>query len=243
MALLMFTREDFLIKFDLKSGYHHLDIFEPHRDYLGFAWGTGKELSYYVFNVLPFGLATACYAFTKLMRPLVRYWRGSGLRVTLYLDDGIVAVKGEERAKYESGRVREDLVRAGLTVNHAKSCWTPTKQMLWLGFQLDLERGQLTVLQNRLDSLLEQISRAKASRALPATALASIIGKILSMSLALGPVTRLMTRGMYSVLNARESWYHQVLLTAEALVELAFWPQHVSALNGQNIWPDPQQCR
>ena len=26
VALLMFTREDFLFKFDLKSGYHHLDI-------------------------------------------------------------------------------------------------------------------------------------------------------------------------------------------------------------------------
>lgn len=26
----------FLINFDLKSGYHHLDIFEPHQKYLGF---------------------------------------------------------------------------------------------------------------------------------------------------------------------------------------------------------------
>ena len=29
VALLMFTREDLLFKFDLKSGYHHLNIFEP----------------------------------------------------------------------------------------------------------------------------------------------------------------------------------------------------------------------
>ena len=70
VALLMFTKEDFLIKFDLKSGYHHLDIFEPHRKYLGFAWGVGNKLGYFVFNVLPFGLAMACYAFIKLMRPL-----------------------------------------------------------------------------------------------------------------------------------------------------------------------------
>ena len=33
----MFTKEDFLFKFDLKSGYHHLDIeFEPHKKYLSF---------------------------------------------------------------------------------------------------------------------------------------------------------------------------------------------------------------
>ena len=29
VALLMFNREDLLFKFDLKSGYHHLDIFNP----------------------------------------------------------------------------------------------------------------------------------------------------------------------------------------------------------------------
>ena len=55
-------------------------------------------ISYFVFDVLPFGLATACYAFTKLMRPLVRFSRGSGLKITLYLDDCIVTVKGKERA-------------------------------------------------------------------------------------------------------------------------------------------------
>ena len=36
-GLLRFTRKDFLLKFDLKSGYHCLDIFEPHQKYLGFA--------------------------------------------------------------------------------------------------------------------------------------------------------------------------------------------------------------
>ena len=106
VALLMFTRQDFLFKFDLKSGYHHLDIFEPHQKYLGFAWREGKELSYFVFKVLPFGLATVCYAFTKLMRPLVGFWRGRGLRVVLYLDNGIVAAKREE-AIWESEQFKE----------------------------------------------------------------------------------------------------------------------------------------
>ena len=243
VALLMLTKEDFLIKFDLKSGYHHLNICEPHREYLGFSWGSGKDFGYFIFNVLPFGLATACYTFTKLMRPLVSFWRGGGLRVTLYLDDGMIAIKGEERAKSESERIQADLLRAGLVVNYAKSCFTPTKQLLWLGFQLDLERGQLTVPHKKLDLLKEQIAKAMEGRELPAMALASVIGKILSMSLGLGPVTRLMTRGMYTVLNARASWFQQVLLTSGAREELAFWLRHISALNGQNLWPDPSAVR
>ena len=37
-AMLMFQKDDYLFSFDLKSGYHHVDIFEPHRQFLGFKW-------------------------------------------------------------------------------------------------------------------------------------------------------------------------------------------------------------
>ena len=80
VATLLFEKEDFLFKFDLKSGYHHLSIFEEHQKYLGFGWELEGVLQYFVFTVLPFGLSSACYAFKKLMRPVVRHWRGGGLR-------------------------------------------------------------------------------------------------------------------------------------------------------------------
>ena len=169
----------------------------------------------------------------KVDSPFGKYLEGGGLRVTLYLDDGMIAIKGEERAKSESERIQADLLRAGLVVNYAKSCFTPTKQLLWLGFQLDLERGQMTVPHKKLDLLKEQIAKAMEGRELPAMALASVIGKILSMSLGLRPVTRLMTRGMYTVLNARASWFQQILLTSDVRKELAFWLRHISELNGQ----------
>jgi len=54
----MFENSDFLIKLDLKLGYHHLDIFEAHQAYLGFAWELQGETRYFVFTVLPFGLSS-----------------------------------------------------------------------------------------------------------------------------------------------------------------------------------------
>ena len=51
-----------------------------------------------MFKILPFGLATACYIFTSLMRPLIRHWCGRGLKAIVYLDDGIIAVNGTEKA-------------------------------------------------------------------------------------------------------------------------------------------------
>ncbi len=36
VAMLLFERGDYMFSFDLKSGYHHVDI---HWKYLGFSWG------------------------------------------------------------------------------------------------------------------------------------------------------------------------------------------------------------
>ena len=144
---------DFLFKFDLKSGYHHVEIFESHWKYLGFAWGEGKAKAFYVFTVLPFGLATACYVLTKLLRPLTRYWRAQGLKVVIYLDDGIVAAKGFEAANRASLIIRNDLQRAGLVINVQKSVWVPVQTLTWLGFDLDLSQGVVSIPTSKIDNL------------------------------------------------------------------------------------------
>ena len=36
--MLLFEKGDFLFSFDLKSGYHHIDIAEAHFKYLGVSW-------------------------------------------------------------------------------------------------------------------------------------------------------------------------------------------------------------
>ena len=87
---------DYFTVFDLKSGYHHVDIHEECWAYLGFEWGDNSTRRWYVFRVLPFGLSTACYVFTKLLRPLVKRWRSMGLRCVVYIDDGITAASSAE---------------------------------------------------------------------------------------------------------------------------------------------------
>ena len=33
IAMLMFLKGNFMFSFDLKSGYHHVDIYQPHRNH------------------------------------------------------------------------------------------------------------------------------------------------------------------------------------------------------------------
>jgi hypothetical protein len=75
--------KDYLLTIDLKSGYHHVDIHPEFWQYLGFEWH-GK---FYVFCQLPFGLATACFVVTKILKQLVQYWRSMGIRLIPYIDD------------------------------------------------------------------------------------------------------------------------------------------------------------
>ena len=60
----------------LRIGYHHLDIFPPNSRFSVFL---GHLLARKFFiclrAVLPFGLSSALYIFTKLVRPLIKHWR------------------------------------------------------------------------------------------------------------------------------------------------------------------------
>ena len=104
-------------------------------------------------SVLPFGLSTACYAFTNLLRPLIKYWRSQGLRALLHLDDCVEAVKGKQQAEEASRKVRQDLVKAGLGEHTAKCCWVPSQQAKWLGFNLNLQQGVISVPEERIVAL------------------------------------------------------------------------------------------
>jgi hypothetical protein len=57
----LFNKGNWVFSYDLKSAYHHLQMFPADRMYLGFQW----ENMYYVYNVLPFGLATSGYIFER----------------------------------------------------------------------------------------------------------------------------------------------------------------------------------
>jgi len=241
IAMLMFQKDDHMFSFDLKSGYHHIEIYEPHRQYLGFQWAYEGRAQFFVFTVFPFGLATACYAFTKLLLSLVKYWRSHGLRVILYLDDGILSVSGKQAAMEASVRVRQDLARAGLVENVAKSNWHPVQRLTWLGFVIDLEVGQISIPEEKIVALRSLLQLALQFKQIKAKLLASIIGKVISM--ALGHVSRLMTRSSYSLLNSRRYWCEALTITPEAKQELRFWLDNLDRLNSQGIWHSPSALR
>ena len=239
VAMMMFKQGEWMFSFDLKAGYHHVDVAKCHRKYLGFEWGG----SFYTFVVLPFGLSSAPYVFTMMMRPLVRLWRSKGLKAVVYLDDGIVAVPDETGAITASGFVRYTLYKAGWVCNEAKSTWVPTHRLSWLEFTMDLELGLIMVPDKKIEALKEKLLTAMEQPMLRARFIASLVGKIISMSLALGSVARFMTRALYALLLTRQAWCDRLPLTSEAREELKFWSESLKEYNAQPIWHSPSAVR
>ena len=60
VVMMLFEPGEWMFSFDLKSGYHHIDVAQKHRKYLGGSW----EGMLYRYVVLPFGLSSAPYVFT-----------------------------------------------------------------------------------------------------------------------------------------------------------------------------------
>ena len=82
--------------------------------------------------------------------------------------------------------------------------------MEWIGFQIDLAKGEFCVPANKISMLKSQLLEVKGAQLVPARKLASLIGKNVSMSIGLGSVTRLMTKALYTTLNQKVAWCHKL---------------------------------
>lgn len=116
-ALDFVHKNGFMFKFDLSSGYHHIDLHVSMYKYFGFS----LDNCFYVFSSLAFGLSSAPFIFTKILRNLVRFWREQGIYIIVYLDDGFGFSDSFANCEYSSLKVYNTLIKAGFVVNTEKS--------------------------------------------------------------------------------------------------------------------------
>ena len=199
-------KEGYLFKFDLKNGYHHIDIFEPHQKFLGFSWVFKGNIQVFVFTVLPFGLTSAPFIFTKVVRPLVKYWRFNSVKITCFLDDGIGIEYNYEEAKRKSEFVQETLAKSGFIPNIQKSTWKPCKILTWLGIDINLSSGTLKMTKSRIDNILNTISLILRKIFVSARILAKLAGQLISTKYVIGDILQIKTRFLYKSIEQSSSW-------------------------------------
>ena len=240
VATQIFSRNYYLFKFDLKSGYHHVEIFPDHRKFLAFSWDFGTGVyRYFQFCVLPFGLSSAPYIFTKILKPLQKSWRSQGIPIAIFLDDGLGGGTDFVSAKVNSLMVHSDLLKSGFVPNEEKSLWEPVQIITWLGVIINTIDGTIKATDERIQKLnagLVDLSSRPPPRKVHVRHVASVTGQIISLSSCVGPVARIMTRFLFSVVNSAHSWDNEVFLSDDSLSEIIFWKNNVVPLNGKVYW-------
>ena len=202
---------------------------------MGFSWFFKGKVRYFCFKVLPFGLSSAPYIFTKLFRPLVAHWRQEGIQIVVYLDDGLGEGPSYQVTSSHSLKVKSDLVSSGFVPNCEKSIWVPAPVLDWLGFTIDLFLGLLFVPGKKLKCVLSDIHSLLEANCASARELSALAGRINSFNLAVGNVTTSMTKFINMAIVLRSSWDSKFPLPASVKEELVFWKDNVRSLNGRPI--------
>ena len=226
----------YMFSFDLKSGYHHIDIFNEQWEYLGFSW-TGKDgvKKYYIFKVLPFGLCTAGYIFTKVCRVLVKFWRKHGNKIVLYIDDGIGAFESLEGCKKSSEFVRVSLAKAGFVANSEKSSWEPSQCRQWVGLEINTRDFLIKAKGKRIGKILTAIAELVRVGRVSARQVSSVAGQIVSTELVMGPITGLFTREMYKFIEGSPVWDNKTQVTDMVAKEFNFWSSNIEEFNVRHL--------
>ena len=104
-----------------------------------------------------------------------------------------------------------------------------------MGFIVNFKDGSFSVTPSRVEkfkSLLGSVSY----NSMTARSVARIVGTIVSMGLALGPVARMRTRKLYMDINKPSLWDQRIKLSDGAKDELYFWNNCFYRFNGQPVW-------
>ena len=231
-GLIYFQKPSYFTKFDLKSAYHYLDIFRDHQPFLGFAWSTAdEERKYFMFTVLPFGLSSAPYIFTKLVRPMVKHWCAQGISSIVYLDDGIDMEGNPVTSEQNSRIIQSDLHLSGFLPNQDKCVWQSTQEVNWLGIQWNGLVGKITISPHRIESILQDLQKTLSDPHISARKLASIAGKIVSTGPVMQNLARIMTRDSQMSVVSAQDWDAPFQLDGYCTLEFEFWETNLKQAN------------
>ncbi|XP_044130754.1 uncharacterized protein LOC122943828 [Bufo gargarizans] len=225
---------DWLAKIDLQDAYLTVPVSPSSRDLLRFLWN-GQA---WRFTCLPFGLSSAPWCFTKIMRPVVAWLRSRGVRLIVYLDDILIMAQSRAlllRHLHLTVTLVSDL---GFIVNQEKSCLTPSRSIEFLGFQVNSEELSLSLPLSKVKAIRKELKHALRLPQMSLRHLARIIGLLASSIQAIFPAPlhyRALQRLKIAHLRSGASYADLVSLDAETTDEMRWWIHNLSVWNGRAI--------
>ena len=227
--------------FDLKQGYYCLNVAEEDRTFICMRF----EGVTYRWVALPFGVSYAPQAFTALTRVIRDKCNAVGILMSHYLDDfGVVARDGATAVVHRAFLLLL-LTRAGLAVGWSK-CAPIHHTIEFLGYVISVAGGvsSISIPYRRIAQCASQAASLLACvTVVPCRTLASLTGRIMSMSTVLGRDAMLYTAeafnalpsidvsdGLAALRKLKTRWSSTTPITPELREEISYWHDRFTAV-------------
>ena len=85
---------------------------------------------------------------------MIKHWRGQGICITIFLDDGIDMKNSIDIARGNGKIIQSDIWSSGFVPNDEKSVWEPIQIITWLGLTWNGVLGTIAIASHPVTKLL-----------------------------------------------------------------------------------------
>ena len=128
-------------------------------------------------NVLILGISDAVFAFTKIVRPVVRYLRSRGIKCLAYIDDFWNSKQPASQALKNRNFLLYVLAKGGWAVNISKH-EDIAQLKIFLGLIINSILLEFQIPQAKLDDFFQLLTQVQTQANLPVRLLAKFLGKL-----------------------------------------------------------------
>ena len=229
-----------MTKIDLKDAYFLVRIDNKSKKYLRFEYK--KQL--YEFNVLPMGLCTAPFIFTKLLKPVIAKLRLDGVICVIYLDDILIISKNKEDCYHHTYKVIELLIFLGFIINFNKSILQPSKQCKYLGFNFNTINMTLSLPEDKIKKIIDICQRFVKKHFCLIKDFARLLGILTAACPAIKygwAHTKNLERKKYlALIKCKDNYNSKMSITKTVRLDLQWWISIVGKINTSLDMPNFQ---
>ena len=175
VVLDMIQPSDVFTKLDLSDAYFSLPIHPSFQKYLKFRW----QGQLYKFVCLPFGLSSAPRVYTKVLKPIYRWFRQQGFRCSYYIDDSLNMDQDQFVCKENVISMARVLESLDFNVNKDKSILLPKQRILFFGFILDSVLFKVFLPEEKVEKIIQMAKEIRSNSPVVIRDLASLIGLLI----------------------------------------------------------------
>lgn len=231
---------NWLAKIDLTDAYLTVPVHPEDQHYLQFRW----EKILYQFVCMPFGLSSAPRTFTKLLKPLIAFLRGKGIRLVVYLDDMLIVGESEDQLESQLKLVTQVLESVGFVINLTKSIKIPTQELEFLGFWVDAYHHTVSIPREKVDMIKKKCTSLLSVQVCTLRDLASLLGlftwAVPEVPFGRANYRRVQNFYLQEARKNRGNLQTKVRIPSQALADLEWWRNNLAA-SSSPLSPSPTE--